>query len=63
MDFNLFLKIFLIVLIEKWSKVSWSNTRNMLDIHLVLHQKKKQFKKQQEQQDCVTEINNAQVCK
>ena len=35
----------------------------MLDIHLVLHQKKKQFKKQQEQQDCVTEINNAQVCK
>lgn len=25
--------------------------------------KKKQFKKQQEQQDCVTEINNAQVCK
>ena len=63
MDFNLFLKIFLIVLIEKWSKVSWSNKRNMLDIHLVLHQKKKQFKKHQEQQDCVTEINNAQVCK
>lgn len=63
MDFNLFLKIFLIVLIEKWSKVSWSNKRNMLDIHLVLHEKKKQFKKQQEQQDCVTEINNAQVCK
>lgn len=63
MDFNLFLEIFLIVLIEKWSKVSWSNKRNMLDIHLVLHQKKKQFKKQQEQQDCVTEINNAQVCK
>ena len=45
MDFNLFLKIFLIVLIEKWSKVSWSNKRNMLDIHLVLHQKKKTIQK------------------